>query len=56
MPISAATALLNRGSFYRSVGLTDVAYAETLPPPFDGERWRREHHDEQLYDHALGSL
>ncbi|MDX8447318.1 sulfatase-like hydrolase/transferase [Mesorhizobium captivum] len=47
---------LNRGSFYRSVGLTDVAYAETLPPPFDGERWRREHHDEQLYDHALGSL
>ncbi|RRH99227.1 hypothetical protein EH240_18485 [Mesorhizobium tamadayense] len=45
---------LNRGSFYRSIGLDDVAYAETLPLPFDGERWRREHHDEQLYDHALG--
>lgn len=47
---------LNRGRFYKSIGLDDVNYAETLPLPFDGERWRREHHDEQLYDHALGLL
>ncbi len=45
---------LNRGPFYRSIGLDEVDYAELLPPPFDAERWRREHHDEQLYDHALG--
>jgi hypothetical protein len=47
---------LNRGRFYKSIGLDDVAYAETLPPPFDAGRWRREHHDEQLYEHALGLL
>jgi len=44
------------GRFYNSIGFADVSYAETLPPPFDAERWKREHHDEQLYDRALEQL
>jgi hypothetical protein len=44
---------VNCGRFYHSVGFDEVSYAETLPPPFDADRWRREKHDEQLYDRAL---
>ncbi|TIT04143.1 sulfatase-like hydrolase/transferase, partial [Mesorhizobium sp.] len=47
---------LNRGRFYKSIGLNDVDYAGILPQPFDAERWQREHHDEQLFDHALGLI
>ncbi|QKD17355.1 sulfatase-like hydrolase/transferase [Mesorhizobium sp. NZP2077] len=47
---------VNCGRFYQSIGFDEVGYAETLPPPFDAERWRRENHDEQLYDHALDQL
>lgn len=47
---------VNCGRFYQSVGFDEVNYAETLPPPFDAERWKRENHDEQLYDHALDQL
>ncbi|TPM42046.1 sulfatase-like hydrolase/transferase [Mesorhizobium sp. B2-3-4] len=47
---------VNCGRFYQSVGFEAISYAETLPPPFDAERWKRENHDEQLYDHALGQL
>lgn len=44
------------GRFYKSIGFDDVSYAETLPPPFDAERWKRENHDGQLYDHGLDQL
>ncbi|MBN9219156.1 MAG: sulfatase-like hydrolase/transferase [Mesorhizobium sp.] len=47
---------VNCGRFYRSAGFDVVSYAETLPPPFDAARWKRENHDEQLYDHARGQL
>jgi hypothetical protein len=47
---------VNCGQFYSSIGFEDVSYADTLPPPFDAARWRRERHDEQLYGHALASL
>ncbi|RWE45701.1 MAG: hypothetical protein EOS78_00420 [Mesorhizobium sp.] len=47
---------VNCGRFYQSVGFDAISYAETLPPPFDAERWKRESHDEQLYDHALDQL
>ncbi|WP_137931143.1 sulfatase-like hydrolase/transferase [Mesorhizobium comanense] len=47
---------VNCGRFYQSIGFDTVSYAETLPPPFDAERWKRENHDEQLYDHARGQL
>jgi hypothetical protein len=49
-------AFVNCGRFYQSIGFDEVGYAETLPPPFDTERWKRENHDEQLYDHALDQL
>lgn len=32
---------VNCGRFYQSVGFDEVNYAETLPPPFDAERWKR---------------
>ncbi|BCM19698.1 hypothetical protein MJ8_34780 [Mesorhizobium sp. J8] len=47
---------VNCDRFYKSVGFEEVTYAPTLPPPFDLERWRRERHDEQLYNHALGRI
>jgi hypothetical protein len=43
----------NCGYFYESIGIEQINYAKLLPPPFDAERWRREQHDEQLFDHAL---
>lgn len=47
---------VNCGRFYQSVGFEAVSYADTLPPPFDAARWKRENHDGQLYDHARGQL
>lgn len=47
---------VNCDRFYKSIGFEEVAYAATLPPPFDLERWRRERHDEQLYSHALNRI
>lgn len=41
------------GTFYRSIGIDTLRFAEELPPPFDKERWQREHHDALLYDEAL---
>lgn len=49
-------AFVNCGRFYQSVGFDEISYAQTLPPPFDADRWKRENHDEQLYDHALDQL
>lgn len=47
---------VNCDRFYKSIGFDEVSYAAILPPPFDVKRWRRERHDEQLYDHALGRI
>lgn len=41
------------GTFYRSIGIDTLRFAEELPPPFDRPRWERERHDALLYDEAL---
>lgn len=41
------------GAFYRSIGIDTLRFADDLPPPFDGVRWAREHHDALLYGEAL---
>jgi len=48
-----APASFNCGQFYESIGIRDVDYAKLLPAPFDAARWQIEHHDQQLFDHAL---
>ncbi|WP_421913116.1 sulfatase-like hydrolase/transferase [Mesorhizobium sp.] len=48
--------LLNCERFYRSLGLRNISFADALQAPFDRARWEREHHDEQLYSHALDLL
>lgn len=47
---------INNDRFYSSIGFAEAEYPDTAAPPFDAERWTRDHHDDVVYDYALHRL